>query len=178
MSVYIYTEMIATGNAKILRDFVKYFENDYDGEGAWYAKHEATEVYREFLNDNCYCIKGSQNHFFFDIHRLSREFPTLKFENITECSDGADGSDYSIYINGKQVDYAEGNSSAFGPRAVYEVKCRLCNTSLESGDGWDEELCSECDDFRRAIKTRVWESDQMTENEFLDFLSKLDFLFM
>ncbi len=31
MYIYVYGKMTVTGNVEILRDFVKYFENDYDG---------------------------------------------------------------------------------------------------------------------------------------------------
>jgi len=167
MSVYIYTKMTVTGNAEILRDFVYYFENTYDDQAVYSALHHAVEVAHEYLDDNCYCVEGEANHFVIQEHILSKKFPGLKFENITECSDGDDVSDYSICINGKQVDYADGNSSAFGPYVTEEVKCSLCNASAK----WlcNDEYCDECNDFRIAMKNRLVNSGHMTWDEYFVF---------
>jgi hypothetical protein len=92
-------------------------------------------------------VEGSDNYFFINISQLSGKFPTLKFEYIQECSDGDSFSDYRICLNGKTVDYAAGNSFAFGKFDDYEEKCLLCNSNLE----WNSELCDECSELEAAI---------------------------
>lgn len=155
MSTYLYGKMIVRGNAEILRDFVKYLDNEYDDE---YVREGIKRGYTRdgsiehgYLNENCFFVEGDDNYFIIDIEKLSRIFPTLKFEYISQCSDGISSSSFQICLNGKSVDYNEGNSLSFDDGCVEEERCKLCNDKLNLR-GFNDGICYECIELMCALK--------------------------
>jgi hypothetical protein len=147
MSTYIYSKMTVRGNTKTLDKFVNYLETEY------YDEHVRELIKLNGYKDiNCYVVEGTGNYFFIDVERLSNVFPGLKFEYIQECHDGQSGSDYRICLNGKTVDYNEGNSLTFDGKCEEEKeRCNLCNCKLAI-EPWEFGECDECIDLESALR--------------------------
>ena len=157
MSVYYDGRMTVRGNADILDKFVKYFEEEYDDDefslGSIKRGYPRDNLQMYYVNENCYYIGGHDNRFYIGIDGLSRVFPTLKFEYIMVCDDGVSCSSYEVCLNGKSVDYAKGNSLAFGGYGDRAEKCPLCNTGIR----YESELCGECYELRRVMNDYLHE---------------------
>lgn len=152
MSNYIYGKMIVTGKSEILREFVKYLEDDYSDEyvreGIKSGGTRDGWINRGYSNENCYWVEGDDNYFYIEIDKLSRVFPTLKFEYISKSFDCITYSKYQIILNGKRVNYNEGNYLTFNDEDV-EERCKLCNCELDYSP--NEGNCFNCEEFRASL---------------------------
>lgn len=163
MSTYQYGKMTVIGNAKILRDFVKFLEDDYDDEfireGIKRGQTRDSVIEHEFLGEDWKSVEWEYNYLFIDIIGLRKEFPTLKFEFNQECHDGQSSNDFRICLYGKSVDYAGGNIFVFGKFYEHINKCERCNSNLE----WNSERFI----LKKVMRKRVAEmkTDIVTLNK-------------
>ena len=95
---------------------------------------------KEFLNANCYQIKGSDNafNFIYNIDSASAAFPDLRIDLITIFEDGNDYGSYDVWINGGALSGIEDEPEFFKGLEL----CPMCQINLTR-----EEKCYDCDDF-------------------------------
>ena len=146
--------MTVRGNTNTLDKFVIYLETEYYDEyvkeGIIRGATRDGPIEKGYKDVNCYLVEGKDNYFSIDVEQLSSVFPTLKFEYIEKCDDGQSSSDYRICLNGKTVDYNEGNSLTFDDGCV-EERCNLCNCKLDTEAWWDGK-CYECIELMKVLQ--------------------------
>lgn len=149
MSVQLGTrEGFVRGNAKILKEFVRYFEGEYDEKELRGLIRNGVFDEHKFLDENCYYFKQWEDNTYIDCGKLSKSFPTLKFEYVDDLMDCLASSGYQIYLNGNVVDRERGNYFVFGNSGGYGDKCEMCNGELD----FPSEICDECEEFNKAIE--------------------------